>query len=219
MIRAVLLLLFLASLGVASKVLLPIEKVEVVGNHHLSVAQIRQATGLEEGGPWLWAWPFKLDTLSKNPWVKSVNLDRSQLGQIRITLSERSPIASFQHDSGIMGLSIDGTFLPDALKQTPVIEGKGEVPLVSLITLAQAFPQAYRIGFDSSGYRVSGENFNLWATNVRELQDWAKIRRIVQSDALSATTHSAQAIPNLSPQTAALVSSVYVYSWGVSVRR
>lgn len=219
MIRTVIVLLFLASLVVASRVLLPIEKVEVVGNKHLSQSQIRKATGLVEGGPWLWAWPNALDALRKNPWVKSADLQRSEIGQVKIVLQERTPIASFRRDETLLGLASDGVFLPDAPRQTTLIEGKGTVPLSSLITLAQAFPQAFRIGFDSSGYRVSGENFNLWATTVRELQDWSKIRRIVQSDALPATNPNAQTVSSALPPTAAKVSSVYVYSWGVSVRR
>ncbi len=208
MIRAVLLTLLLASLGIGSLVVLPIQEVEVVGNRQLTDAEIRQASGLEPGRPWLWAWAYKLEPLRHNPWIKSVTLERPALGQLRIVLEERSPIAHLNQGSRRYGLSKDGVLLPDAPAQGPALEGRGEIPIADLLELVQTFPEAQRIRYNVGGYQILGSNLNVWGKNVRELQDWAKASRMGKSEASNALAHPAS-----------LASRIYVYSWGVSARR
>ena len=206
-IRVVLVVLFLATLGVASNVLFPTQKVEVVGNWQLSAAEVRKLTGLELGTPWLWAWPSKLATLAQNPWVKTVTLERPALGELRIVLGERTSIANILWNNQRYGLAEDGTFLPGAKKQTPLLVGKGSVATSDLIALMEAFPEAQTIRYDSSGYQVEGPNLNIWSSNVIGLQRLAKVRRIVRSDV------------KISQIGTAKPEKLYVYSWGVSTRR
>lgn len=209
MIRILLVALLLASLGVGSYVALPIEQVEVVGNQQLSRAEIEHLTGLEPGRPWLWAWPSRLEPLKQNPWVKSAVLERPALGQLRIVLEERTAIASLIQGPVRYGLSADGVLLPGAPARSPVLEGRGELPIADLLLLIQTFPDAQRIRYSVAGYQVLAPNLNVWGKNVRELQDWAKARRIGKSDASNPLAH-----PGASPE-----SHIYVYSWGVSARR
>lgn len=209
MIRAVLLTLLLASLGVGSLVVLPIERVEVVGHQQLSPTQVQQITGLAPGAPWLWAWPYRLKPLLDNPWVRSATLERPAPGQIRIVLQERTSIANLLLGKTRMGLSADGVLLPNPPAQTPVIEGRGEVPIDDLLLLVQAFPNAKRIRYDVGGYQISTDGLNVWGKSVKELQDWAKLSRIGKSDASAVLAHPA----------AWSDGRIYVYSWGVSARR
>lgn len=209
MIRAVLIALLLASMGVGSYVVLPIEQVEIVGNRQLSRAEIEQLTGLQPGRPWLWAWPSRLEPLKQNPWVKSAVLERPAPGRLRIVLEERTPIAHLVRGQERYGLSADGVLLPGAPARSPVLEGRGELPIADLLLLIQTFPDAKRIRYSVAGYQVLAPNLNVWGRNVRELQDWAKARRIGKSDASNPLAH-----PDASPE-----SRIYVYSWGVSARR
>ncbi|WP_299430664.1 FtsQ-type POTRA domain-containing protein [uncultured Meiothermus sp.] len=209
MIRAVLVALLLASLGIGSYVVLPIEDVEVAGNRQLSDTFVQQITGLEPGRPWLWAWPHKLEALRQNPWVKSATLERPALGRLRIVLEERTSLASLIQGGERYGLSRDGLLLPGAPARDPVLEGRGEIPIADLLLLVQTFPDATRIRYSVAGFQVLAPNLNVWGKNVRELQDWAKVRRIGKSDASNSLAH-----PGVSSD-----SRIYVYSWGVSARR
>lgn len=210
MIRAILISLLLASLGVGSYVVLPVESVEVVGNRQLSGAEVRQITGLEPGRPWLWAWPHQLEPLRQNPWVKSASLNRPALSRLQIVLEERLPIASLVLSGQRYGLAADGTLLPGAPVQRLVIEGHpGEIPLADLLSLMQTFPDARRIRYNLAGYQVLAPGLNVWGRSVRELQDWAKLSRIGRRGASNSLAHSG----------ALSDSRIYVYSWGVSVRR
>ena len=101
MIVVFLLGLLLATLGVASYVIWPIEKVEVAGNQHLSPPQIIKLTGLEVGSPWLWAWDLRLDRLRQNPWVAAAQIERPTPGQIRLVIQERSAVAHLEDGRGI----------------------------------------------------------------------------------------------------------------------
>ena len=211
-VRLVLAFLFLTTLGIASNVLFPLEKVEVVGNKQLSAAQVRQITGIELNTPWLWTWVHKLRPLEANPWVVSAQLERPALAQARIVLRERTSVANIMVGEQRMGLSIDGKILPDAPLQKPLLSGTGERPLSDLVALMKLFPQAERIRYDSSGFRVVTPTFTVWGRSVKELQDWSKRPRIASRE-----TQAASAAGTVTPP--ASPASIYVYSWGVSVRQ
>lgn len=210
--RLVLAFLFLATLGIASNVLFPLEKVEVVGNKQLSAAQVRQITGIELNTPWLWTWVHKLKPLETNPWVISAQLERPAIAQARIVLRERTSVANIMVGEQRMGLSADGKLLPEAPMQRPLLSGTGERPLDDLVTLMKLFPQADRIRYDSSGYRVLTPTFTVWGRSVKELQDWAKRPKMANRETQAASA-AGTTTPTASP------ASIYVYSWGVSVRQ
>jgi len=208
MIWVILASLLLATLGVGSLVVVPIEEVEVVGHKQLSPEQVQRTTGLEPGQPWLWAWPSRLEPLLKNPWVLSATLERPAPGRVRIVLQERTSLANILTAQGRFGLSRDGVLLPDAPPQTPLLEGRGEIPIADLLLLVQAFPEAKRIRYGVGGYQVLGEGLNVWGKDAEELQNWARVRKMGKSSASQVLAH-----PAIRP------SRIYVYSWGVSARR
>jgi len=205
-VRLLLILLGVATLGVASRVLLPTEEVTVTGNRHLSEAEIRERTGLKPGTPWLWAWPYKLKALQSDPWVKQVRLERPKAGKLRIVLAERQPIATLVRGDQRQGLAADGTFLPGAPLVKPVLEGVGVVPVRDLLALIQTFPQVQKISFNPAGYSLEWEGMRVWGPNIMELQRWA------QGSKMSASTQTVTS-------TATDTLMVSVYSWGVSQRQ
>lgn len=206
-VRLLLIILALATIGVASRVLFPTEEVAVVGNRHLSPAEIRQRTGLEPGTPWLWAWPYKLKALEGHPWVKQVRLERPQVGKLRIVLEERTPLATLVRGETRRGLAADGTFLPGAPLVKPVLEGVGVVPVGDLLALIRTFPDVQKISFNPAGYSLVWEGIRVWGPNVMELQRWA------QGSRMGASTKP------VTSAAAANTVMVNVYSWGVSQRR
>ncbi|MCL6527206.1 MAG: FtsQ-type POTRA domain-containing protein [Thermaceae bacterium] len=217
MIRLGLILLSLGTLLVASRVLLPVETVEVVGNRHLQVEQVQALTGLQVGTPWLWAWPSRLNPLRANPWVISAQLERPRVGRLRIVLKERVAVASVGLKDSRVGLSPDGVLLPGAEPRTPFLEAVPDGDYTELLALARAFPDALRIHADASGYRIIGPNLNLWSSSVKELQDWAKGRRIGRSEAATLQPQD-PAVPAY-PGPMVSVSRLNLYSWGVSTNR
>lgn len=223
MIRTVLVLIFAGTLLVASRVLLPVGKVEVVGNRQLLEGEVRAVTGLQVGVPWLWSWSYRLEGLKANPWVVSARLERPRVGELRIVLQERTSVASVGLKDSKVGISADGALLPGAAPKTPLLEAVPDGNYTDLLMLAEAFPDAVRIRQDAAGYQVWGPNLNVWSSNVRELQDWAKGRRIGRSEAVKpqpqpAAQGAKDAAP-ARPDATASVSRLSLYSWGVSANR
>ncbi|WP_018465772.1 cell division protein FtsQ/DivIB [Calidithermus timidus] len=177
MIRSLLALLTLATLGIGSRVVWPVERVEVVGNIQLSDSQVRAITGLEVGTPWLWAWPKRLEALRANPWVRSARLERPAIGQLRIVLEERKALATLVLGGMEWGLSDDGTLLPNP-PETPIrVEGLGSIRLSDVIAIVKALPNATSIRYTPAGYTVRGKGFEVWAATATELQKWASERK------------------------------------------
>lgn len=177
MIRSLLALLTLAALGVGSRVVWPVEQVEVVGNTRLSEAEVRSITGLEAGTPWLWAWPSRLEPLRANPWVRSARLERVAIGRLRIVLEERKALATLVLGGVEWGLSGDGVLLPNPPKTPTRIEGTGSARLNDLIIIVKALPNATSIRYTPAGYTVRGEGFEVWAATAGELKKWASDRK------------------------------------------
>jgi hypothetical protein len=194
MIRALTFALILGGLIIASRIVLPVRKVEVIGAQHLSVAQLEAMTGLHPGIPWLWVGSWNLNTLRANPWIARAELSRPRLGLVVLKVSERHPIATLQLGQQSWGLAPDGTLLPGAPPTGPRIQGWGPLPLHRLLRILKLLPQAQKIRFDPSGFRISLGNETIWLGHVRELQSWLKTATISGS------------------------ASVYLYPWGESVR-
>jgi cell division protein FtsQ len=90
--RTILALLLLATLYVASLVLFPVEKVEVVGLRHLKPEDLLAKARLHPGDPWLWVLPQRLAPLQKDPWIAEVHLEKPRPGAVRLYVRERKPL-------------------------------------------------------------------------------------------------------------------------------
>jgi cell division protein FtsQ len=190
--RTVLALLLLATLYVASLVLFPVEKVEVVGLRHLKPEDLLAKARLHQGDPWLWVLPQRLAPLQKDPWIAEVRLEKPRPGAVRLYVRERKPLLPLP---GGDALSEDGVVLPGAgpLAPGPKVEGKGPLPIEVLLKLARAYPKAKALRYTPAGFWVVLDQSTLFAPEVRFLLEYAQVER-----------------PS--------ASRVYLYSWGVSVR-
>ena len=212
MIRTLLFVLGMASLLVASKVVLPIEELEVVGHEQLKLADIQKRTGLKIGAPWLWAWPYQLNGLSKDPWVLRARLERPRPGAVRIVLEERKVIAHLESHQQKLGLSSDGVLLRNAPQKGPQIASEVDFPTTEMVQVVRAFPYAERIRYNRAGFTVEGPGVRVWGRTAQELQKIAKSDTMMSSALRANTSTSAQGSPLGS-------TSIYVYSWGVSKHR
>lgn len=139
--RAVLAALVLATAYVASLVLFPVERVEVLGLKRLEREEVLARTGLLPGEPWLWVLPNRLVPLQKDPWVAEATLEKPQIGVVRLRIREREPFLPLANGAA---LATDGTLLPGGapLARGPRVEGQGPLPVPTLLALARAYPEA-----------------------------------------------------------------------------
>jgi cell division protein FtsQ len=190
--RTLLALLLLATLYVASLVLFPVERVEVVGLQNLKAEELLARVGLFQGEAWLWVLPSRLAPLRQDPWIAEARLEKPQPGEVRLFVRERKPFLPLPDGSA---LAEDGTLLPGGapLARGPKVEGKGPLPSEELLQLARAYPRAKALRYTPAGFWVELEGTTLFAPEARLLLEYAQRER-----------------PS--------ASRVYLYSWGVSVR-
>ncbi len=184
--RLLLLGLLFATLYVGSLVLFPLERIQVVGTHRLSPQEVVRTLDLAPGEPWLWVFPSRVSRLLANPWVREARLEKPRPKEILIRITERTPIARLQNGDG---LSQDGVVLPGG-GQGPLVEGRGPLPVRSVIALAEAFPKARRILYTPAGFWVEGDEGRIFAPDPALLIKWAKVN--------------------------APKGTVWIYEWGVS---
>jgi len=188
--RTLLAMLVLATLYVASLVLLPVERVEVVGLKRLKEEAVLARTRLLPGEPWLWVLPNRLHPLRQDPWVAEAHLEKPRVGQVRLVLREREPFLPLE---GGAALATDGTLLPGGAVWAPgpEVKGKGPLPTQALLALARAYPEAKRLRYTPAGFWVEWERGSLFAPTAELLLKYAQAGR---------------------PE-----GKVFLYSWGVSV--
>ncbi|AEB12187.1 FtsQ-type POTRA domain-containing protein [Marinithermus hydrothermalis] len=196
MSRLLVAVLALATAYVASLVVLPIEKVEVVGTAHLTKPEVQRLTGLYPGESWLWATSFKLRALRADPWVKAARIERPALGVVRVVVTERVPVATLvRGKEERLGLAGDGTVLPGAPRVGPEIQGFGPDRTREALEIVRLFPDATSIHYTPAGFSVNWQGRKLWAPDARSL------RAVADRARMSASTE------------------YYAYTWGVSLRR
>lgn len=189
--RAILVFLVLATLYVASLVLFPVEKVEVVGLKHLKEAEVLARIRLHPGEAWLWVAPSRARFLLQDPWVAEARLEKPRLGEVRLWVRERQPFLPLGDGSA---LAEDGTLLPGGAPWAPGprVEGKGPLPKAELLALARAYPKATALRYTPAGFWVEVQGSLLFAPEARFLLEYAQVDR-------------------------PLGSRIYLYSWGASV--
>lgn len=184
-----------ATLYTASLVVWPIQHIAVAGTDHLNRNQVLELANLYPGDPWLWATNRKLSALRQNPWVLTARLDRPRIGEVRIILHERVPVATLTTPNGPVGLAADGTRLPGAAATGPRIEGFGDDRTLEALHIVQLLPTAERISYSPAGFTVDWEGKRLWIRDADNLRVW---------------------LPRVKKMR---VNKVAIYPWGVSIRQ
>jgi len=193
--RIVLAGLLAAILYVASLTLIPVERVAVIGNQHLSEAQVLATIGVYPGDPWLWATPGRAHLLEQNPWVYQAKLRRPRPGMVVIELKEKQPVATLKTPEGSYGVAADATLLPGAAPREPIISGFGENRLREALQIAALLPGVKNISYDPTGFTVNWKGRRLWIQDLQNLQVW-----LSRMDKLHG-------------------NNVAVYTWGVSIHQ
>ena len=193
--RLILLGLLAATLYAASLVLLPVQSVVVVGNHHLSRAEVLKSVGVFQGDPWLWAGSNRLEELRANPWVASAQLLRPRVGEVVVEISERKPVATLITPEERFGVAADGTVLPGAAPVGPEISGFGGDRLREALQIATLIPDASKISYDPTGFTVDWKGKRLWVHDLERLRVW-----LASADKIRG-------------------NEIAIYTWGVSIRQ
>ena len=122
-----------AWLVVASPVL-DVDRVQVSGSNRLTAAEVVTASGIGTGDPMVWLDAGAAERrVAGLPWIRSAHVAREWPGTVRITVTEREPVAWV--DTGTGPALVDGTgrvlaVIPSAPEGFPQIVAPTRVPPV-----------------------------------------------------------------------------------------
>jgi len=165
-------LVLVAALGVAlaflaSWLLLPVERVEVVGARTLTPTAVARLAGIYAGAPWLYA-PFWAEgRLAQHPQVARVKIQRKSGGVLKITVEERKPLAVWEDPLGFpgqrkRGVVVDAEGRPLLLAQAPRSVKGPESELLTGLNLLLRYPKARSVTTGPAGYTLNFEKRRLW---------------------------------------------------------
>jgi cell division protein FtsQ len=123
-----------------------ITEVAIVGEHHLSRAQILDAAGITGRSSLLFLDAAKARIrLLQNPWIEQASLLKLYPGRLQIIIQERKPFALWQRDGRFALIAEDGAVLerdvPQNFTSLPLVVGKGAEHSASyLLKLIERFP-------------------------------------------------------------------------------
>ncbi len=180
---------------------LPIKAVQITGNRHLSVGQIKQLAGLSGQKPfgWLYYGLWRATGLRDEPWIASAQLTRIFPDRVEISLAERSPVAQVRARSGAVSvIAADGTILPGAAPTGPIISGWGPDRTQDALFAVRAFSRynVESVTYTPTGITVQTGKGTIWSGDIKLLLKYG------------------QAIETQAPG-----GRINLYPWGVSVQR
>jgi cell division protein FtsQ len=98
-----------AAYGVTVSPLLAVDTIEITGTEHTTPAQVEEAGGIGTGDAMVWIDPDALATrIEAAPWIRTAKVEREWPRTLRITVTERAPVAWAQASGGPV-LVLDGT--------------------------------------------------------------------------------------------------------------
>jgi cell division protein FtsQ len=123
-----------------------VDDIIVEGRQHTNKDQLFTTIGIERGSP-IFAFGLHEAALriEKLPWVESVTIERRLPDTIFVRLSERIPLARWQHDNRTAVIDTQGKVLaeasPDQFARLPLLVGAGApAEAKDLLDTLQAFP-------------------------------------------------------------------------------
>ncbi len=145
--------------------------VSVEGRDHTPVSEILTAVGVAQGEPLLGLDPARArQQLEALPWVKEAIVERRLPATLHIRLTERTPIALWQHDGRYALVDPDGRVIEgeglNAYAGLPQIAGAGAPEAASdLFTMLAAAPSlGPRV---KAAVRVGQRRWDLWVDDLR----------------------------------------------------
>jgi len=149
---------------------LVLEYVSVEGREHTPIVGILEALGLSQGDPLMALDPARArQRLEALPWVKEATVERRLPDTVHIRLTERTPIALWQHDNRYSLVDPDGRVIDGdvaAFAGLPEIAGAGAPEAASdLFTLLSTAPTiGPRV---KAAVRVGQRRWDLWIDDMR----------------------------------------------------
>ncbi len=183
----------------ASWFALPIRTVTVVGERHLTAAQVRGLAGLTPGFGWLYYGAWRADGLKGSPWVRSATITRTFPDRVTVELRERTPQVRWQRSGRPeVGVAADGTLLPGArnLDGLPLVQGWGPDRLPEALRVLKVLGRynVQSVVYTPTGLRVKLPTGSVWSGDPATLLKYAG----------SITMYPKQ--------------DISIYPWGVSVQ-
>ena len=119
-----------AGLHATQKAHFEVEDIQVEGRQQTSKEALAAALGIASGAPILAFDPTAAQArIAKLPWVASATVERRLPDTIIVRLSERTPMARWQHEGHTVIIDADGKELPgaqaDQFAQLPLVVGLG----------------------------------------------------------------------------------------------
>ena len=155
-----------ATLGMTQKARFAVRDVVVEGRGHTDKVALYVALGTSADAPILAFDPVEASArISRLPWVASVTIERLLPDVIRVRLTERVPIARWQHEGKTAVIDREGTTLPDAKPEQfaalPLVVGK-DAPreTQTLLDLLKDYPDIAPLV--TSAVHVGGRRWNLY---------------------------------------------------------
>lgn len=168
----IVLLILLTALVVVTRFWPVVERVEVLGEQHLSRAEVLRLADLAPGDPFLWITRFSLRGLQQEPWVLHARVTRHWPDTVAIGIVERQPLLT----DGQVAWAADGTELhgaaPEQLAQLPRLSGWGHPRLAEAIELLHMLVgRGVRvITYGPEGFEVELEEMVLFTPGVDALR-------------------------------------------------
>ena len=154
---------------------LPVRHVEVKGNRVLSAARVTQLAGVRKDFGWLYYEEWFAGKLAHNPWIRHATITKVFPDRVVIEIEERSPAARLARDGRVVSIDWDGTVLPGAWAQGPVIRGWGPDRTRESVEAARILKRynVRSVEYSPSGLTVQTARGTIWSGSLLSLQKYA----------------------------------------------
>ncbi|WP_110885158.1 cell division protein FtsQ/DivIB [Deinococcus yavapaiensis] len=167
-------LVLLVGLGVGAWYAFPVRSVRVTGNHFLSAGRVAALAGVSKTFGWLYYGAWRARALEEHPWVLRANIRKVWPGTVQVSVTERTPGATIQHDGRSVVVDLDGTELPGAKPVAPFVRGWGPDRSREAIDAARLLGRfdVRSVIYTPSGFTVETSRGTLWSGSLLSLQKY-----------------------------------------------
>ncbi len=151
-----------------------IKNITITGQKHTNIQQINKIVGIKKGSSiFSISLPNLKHRLEEIDWVKCVELERTLPDSIKISITERNPIALGQKDKKLFIIDDEGKIINEKnlapFKDLPIFIGDGvELYANSLVKVFKTEPELYKK--ITSVIRISERRWNIRFDNDLEIK-------------------------------------------------
>lgn len=154
---------------------LPVRSVQVSGNRVLTPARVAQLAGVSKGFGWVFYGAWRAGGLTRSPWVRGATITKVFPDTVRIEVEERVPSVRALRAGHVVALDWDGTLLPGATPQGPLLQGWGPDRLKEAMAAARLLARynVNSVDYTPSGLTVKTASGTVWSGSLVFLQKYA----------------------------------------------